>query len=140
MKLKIKYFLICSLLSFAFLTQSYASEIQWQPYEKGLALAKEKNKKLYIYFFSDNCPWCVKMEKDTFSVKKVSDYLNKNFINIRIDVNKDTPTALHYGVNRFPANIFLESNTTTGIYNRPGYVPETIFMNILEAINLEKYK
>ncbi|MDY0133291.1 MAG: DUF255 domain-containing protein [Desulforegulaceae bacterium] len=127
---------------FVFLTHFSASadEINWLDYKTGSKVSLETDKKMYIYFFSAKCPWCVKMENDTFKNKKVAKYLNKNFTPVKVDVYKDQNTAALYGIGPIPASIFMESDIKTGIYKRPGYIPSDTFIKIIETINLGKYK
>ncbi|OQY04691.1 MAG: hypothetical protein B6I22_09050, partial [Desulfobacteraceae bacterium 4572_123] len=70
-----------------------AGEINWYDYEKGLTLGKNSNKKIMINFYGEWCRYCKKMEKETFAAAKVADYLNANFISIRINTDKNRELA-----------------------------------------------
>ena len=117
-----------------------AQEIKWIDYESGVKISREKNKKMYIYFYSEKCPWCTKMEKDVFSDQQNIALLNKEFTSVKINVSQRPDIVQKYKVEPLPTNIFLESDAVTEIYNRPGYIRKNIFTNILETIRLEKYK
>jgi thioredoxin-related protein len=130
-----------AIVSLFFITPvSFADTIQWHDYKTGSEISKKTNKKLYIYFYSNTCPWCVKMEKDTLADKDIAKYLNKNYVPVKVDVSKDMATARLYKIGPIPANIFVEPDVKTLIYNRPGYVHAQTFYSILEAIKNEKYK
>ncbi|MGE4518401.1 MAG: thioredoxin family protein [Desulfobacteraceae bacterium] len=139
MRLQFKYLALTA--SFIFLTASFvfSSDIKWNDYDSGTKLSKQSDKKMYIYFYSEKCPWCVKMENETFKNKEVADFLNKNFIPVKINVYEDRDTTAMYGIGPIPANVFMESDIKTGIYKRPGYIPSETFMTILETIHLENY-
>eukprot|EP00767_Chilomastix_cuspidata_P008196 gnl/Chilomastix_cuspidata/9312.p1 GENE.gnl/Chilomastix_cuspidata/9312~~gnl/Chilomastix_cuspidata/9312.p1 ORF type:complete len:142 (+),score=5.32 gnl/Chilomastix_cuspidata/9312:108-533(+) len=141
MKLKINSIIGLSVLfALIFSFSAYAENIKWYDYKSGKKLSKSSEKKLYIYFYSENCPWCTRMDNDTLSSKKIAGYLNKNFIPVKVNVSEDMETTRAYGVGPIPANIFMEPDIETMIYNRPGYIQNETFFNIIEAINLEKYK
>jgi len=139
MRLQFKYLVLTA--AFIFLTTSYAfaEKVNWNDYKSGSAISEKTKKKMYIYFYSEKCPWCVKMENDTFKNEEVASYLNKNFVPVKVNVYEDQNTTAFYGVGPIPANIFMESDIKTGIYKRPGYIPAKTFMSILETIHLEKY-
>lgn len=139
MRLQFKYLTLTA--AFIFLTTSFvfSEEVNWNDYKSGSALSEQTNKKMYIYFYSEKCPWCVKMEKDTFKNIDVAKYLNKNFVPVKVNVYEDQNTAATYGIGPIPANIFMESDIKTGIYKKLGYIPAEMFMKILETIHLEKY-
>ena len=42
--------------------------------------AKEMKKPLLMYFTSDGCGWCIKMERDVFSDSTLQKFINENFI------------------------------------------------------------
>jgi len=139
MRLQFKYLALTA--AFIFLTTSlaFSTEVSWNNYESGSKLSKQSDKKMYIYFYSEKCQWCVKMENETFQNKEIADYLNKNFVPVKINVYEDQETTAFYGIGPIPANIFMESDIKTGIYKKPGYIPAETFIKILETIHLEKY-
>lgn len=116
-----------------------ASSIAWNSYDKGLALAKEKKKKIYINFHADWCGYCKKMEKETFVSPKVIAYLNEHFIAVRVNSDKEQATARKYNVRGLPANFFLTEQGEV-IGNQPGYLDEKMFLQLLTFVKDEKYK
>jgi thioredoxin-related protein len=58
-------------------------------YKDGVLQAKKENKKLLLYTYTKYCPWCLKMSKTTFRDKQVIDYVNKNYIFVKVDINND---------------------------------------------------
>lgn len=118
---------------------SSAASITWNSYDKGLALAKEKKKKIYINFHADWCGYCKKMEKETFVSPKVIAYLNEHFIAVRVNSDKEPVTARKYNVRGLPANFFLTDQGEV-IGNQPGFLDEKMFLQILSFVKDEKYK
>ncbi len=59
--------------------------IQWYSIEEGLALSEQSNKKMIIDIYTDWCGWCKKLDKVTFSHPVVAEYINENFIPVKLD-------------------------------------------------------
>jgi thioredoxin-related protein len=116
-----------------------AGEVTWHDYEKGLALGKSDNKKIMVNFYADWCGYCTKMEKETFAAAKVADYLNANFISIRINSDKNKQLAKGYNVTGLPSTWFLAENGDR-IGNRPGWITADKFLELLEYVHTEGYK
>src|SRR5262245_10094768 len=80
-----------------------AQEVEWRTdYNKARQEAIEKNRPLLLDFGTENCFYCKKLDATTFRDPTVVSVLNKSFIPLKIDVNKDTPLADALRVERFP--------------------------------------
>ena len=77
------------------------------------ALAKaEKDKKLvFMDCFTTWCGPCKWLDNNTFRDKKVGDYFNANFINVKMDMEKGEGIQLgeKYGVKAFPTLLVLDA-------------------------------
>ena len=58
-------------------------------YNEALTQAKKQNKPLLMFVYTDYCPWCEKMKKTTLSHKKTIEFINKNYIFLTINKEKD---------------------------------------------------
>jgi thioredoxin-related protein len=116
-----------------------AQEINWQNYDRGMTMAGEQNKKVFIYFHAEWCSYCTKMEKTTFKRSSVIDYMNQNFVAIKVDSDREQEISSKYYVRGLPTLWFLKSDQTK-ISNLPGYVDAKTFENILKFINTESYE
>ena len=116
-----------------------AGPIKWYSYDEGIALGKRQGKKMYLYFWAEWCTFCKKMEGETLNKSLVSSYLNKNFISIKVNSDKERETASLYYVRGFPTSWFLTEDGQK-ISNLPGYVPPDMFLRILEFIHSDSYK
>ncbi|MCA5005196.1 protein-disulfide reductase DsbD family protein [Sphingobacterium bovistauri] len=68
-------------------------------YEEALAAAKEQNKPLLVDFTGWNCVNCRKMEAEVWSVPKVRDMINNDFILVELYVDDkvlELPESEHY--------------------------------------------
>jgi thioredoxin-related protein len=79
------------------------------------------------------------MDKEVLADKEVAATLNKDFVYIRIDVDKDPGMADNYGVRGFPTVWFLEP-AGKKIASIPGFIPKTEFKKSLVYVKSQHYK
>jgi len=120
-------------------TASASDEINWHAYTEGLALAKQEGKKIFVHFYADWCAYCEKMEKETLKNSAVIDYLNQNFIPVRVNSDKDRDLARNYYIRGLPSTWFV-SETGEKISSLPGYISAEMLLNALEFIHTGSYK
>jgi thioredoxin-related protein len=107
--------------------------INWRTYDEGMASGRTEKKKVLLHFYANWCFYCRKMAKETLQDPSVVSYLNKNFISIRVDCDKDGRTASRYGVRGLPSTWFL-TEKGEGIGNLPGYLPAGRLLQVLKQI------
>lgn len=112
--------------------------IEWNSYDKGINMAKEQNKKIFLYFHAAWCGYCRQMEKSTFQDRALIDYMNANFVAIKVDSDLEKKTADSYSVRGLPTSWFLKANSDK-LSNMPGYVDATRLLNILKYVKTESY-
>lgn len=117
---------------------AFSDGIHWQPYDKGLAMAKAQNKNIFLYFQADWCHYCQKMSHFTFKNLDLINYLNENFISIKVDTEKEKKVTASYSVRGLPTLWFLK-NDSTKLSRIPGYVQADRLINILKYINTKSY-
>lgn len=115
------------------------SQIAWHGYQKGLELARQENKPVFLYFHADWCTYCKKLKNETFADKNVAAYLNDNFISITIDTEKERSLAAEWQVKGLPTLWFLRADNSK-ISNIPGYIGPDQFLNVLKYIRTESYE
>ncbi len=134
---KIILVIFCLLISCSI---SHASSaVKWYSYEEGMINAKKNEKKIFLHFWAPWCGYCVKMKNKTFNNPLVSDYLNTNFISIKINTDKEKKMALKYYVKGLPDSWFLTQKGEK-IGNLPGYIPPEKFLPMLKYILTDSYK
>jgi len=113
--------------------------VKWYSYQEGRALGKQEHKKVFLSFFADWCTYCHKMEKESFRDPAIVDYLNRHFISIRANSDKETDLASDFFVRGLPTTWFL---TATGekIAGQPGYIPPQQLLQLLKFIQSDSYK
>lgn len=131
--------LIFSTTFFAPCVHAASGGIKWYGFHEGMALGRKENKKVYIHFWASWCSYCKKMETDTFSNTSVIAYLNRNFISIKVDADREKDISSEFRVSGLPDNWFLDENGQK-ISNRSGYMAPALFLSILKFIRTDSYK
>jgi len=108
-----------------------AEEVVWQPtYEKALEESKTQQKPLLVDFTAEWCGWCKKMDAEVYSTPEVSGLL-KDFICVKVDIEKSPETALAYQVQSIPRTIILNSNKEI-ITDQLGFSAASDFLELLK--------
>lgn len=106
--------LLCS----AFIMLSVTSDLQGGIDFKKLSLKKameqadEEGKLIFIDAYTSWCGPCKQLEKTTFKSEKVGEAFNEQFINIKIDVEKDADgpeIERKYKINAYPTLLVIDS-------------------------------
>ncbi|MCK4309257.1 MAG: thioredoxin fold domain-containing protein [Candidatus Atribacteria bacterium] len=119
--------------------------LKWLSYNEGLTLAQKENKYVLIYFYTDGCSWCKKLEKETFFDEDVKKILSDKFVTVKINARSENKVlengkeiserelATLYQVSGYPTTWFLESNHSR-VAPLPGYVTTEQFIPVLNYI------
>jgi len=115
MKLINKFLMIVALLSFTFATATNAQKkskgIQFEEgsWVEVQALAKETGKPIFVDAYASWCGPCKKMAKEVFPTKEVGDFMNKNYINYKLDMEKGDGIAFskRNNVKSYPTYLFF---------------------------------
>lgn len=69
-----------------YLRQHAHNPVNWYPWgEEALTLAREENKLLLVSIGYSSCHWCHVMERETFENEMAAEYMNRHFMNIKVD-------------------------------------------------------
>lgn len=123
--------------------------IDWQYWSnEALNKSKKENKPIFLSIGYSSCHWCTVMEGEAFSNQAIADYLNANFVPIKVDREERPDLDSIYmqalqmmtGQGGWPLNIFLTPDDLVPFYGgtyfpvEPRYGrPE--FLEILKSIN-----
>ena len=144
MKIKLKFILFLSFIVFEVLfvgTNLFASsdKVKWHSYDEGIHLAKIEKKKIFISFHANWCTYCKKMDKNTFTDKSVISYLNKNYICIKVDYDREKNIVSKYNVKAIPDTWFV-TEKGEGIGNQLGYLSPKKLLLMLKYVHTDSYK
>ena len=110
-----------------------SARIEWHAYEAGMARSRFEKKKAFIYFHAEWCTYCADMDRKTFTNPEVVAMLNRNFIPIRVDSDREKAIASLYRVKGLP-DIWFLAETGEVIGHRPGFIPPDQMVKALNAV------
>ncbi|MBW4596165.1 MAG: thioredoxin domain-containing protein [Brasilonema angustatum HA4187-MV1] len=119
----------------------------WSWCDEALATAKAQNKPIFLSIGYSSCHWCTVMEGEAFSNLAIAEYMNANFLPIKVDREERPDIDSIYmqalqmmsGQGGWPLNVFLTPDDLIPFYagtyfpvepryGRPG------FLQVLQAI------
>ena len=85
------------------------SETTWK---EVLKRAKAEKKIVFLDAYASWCGPCKLLQKNVFTKKDVGDYFNKQFINVKMDMEKGEGPALSqvYPLEAYPTLLFIDGN------------------------------
>ena len=77
-----------------------------------LAKAKSEHKLVFLDAYTMWCRPCIQMAKDVFTLDKVADFYNKNFINVSMDMEKGEGPSIvkQYKIGAYPDFLFIDGD------------------------------
>ncbi len=84
------------------------STIGWRTYnDQVLRDAKQANKPVFVFVYTQWCQWCGKYEKETLENKQIRTRLKTEFIPAVVDYDLDQELALKLGTRLVPTSLIL---------------------------------
>lgn len=111
---------------------TYISGLSWyKTVNEGLSVAKEQNKPILVYFWTEWCEWCKKLHTEVYPSEEVNKMLRSDFVLVAVDLDTNKEDTQRFGVQYPPYLIFLspEGKILTRI---PGYLPKEELLQILK--------
>ncbi len=111
-------------------------------YEEALQHAKKDNKLLFIFLYDLECSHCENMRKNVLTQAPVYEFLNKNFINFKLDSKSQSGIQFvqQNKIPSFPAFLFRDS-TEVDVVNFTGEMSANEFIEeASNALNPMKYQ
>lgn len=104
-------------------------------YKEALTAAQHENKLVFMDFYTDWCGPCKMMMREVFPQKSVGDYMNKTFVAIKVNAEKDDGVELakKYQVKAYPTFVIIDATETEKGRVVGSSSPES-FINKLEQI------
>ncbi len=107
-------------------------------WKEAFAEAKKQNKYLFIDCYTDWCGWCKVADKNTFPDKEVAEFLNKNFISVKVDMERGegVTLAMNYRVMGFPSYLMFTPDGSF-VHKMSGYIekPSEFVENVNVALD-----
>lgn len=112
-------------------TQSPSYSLNWHTdLNNALDEAKKAGKNVVVDFYAPWCSACTYLDEDTFQNAQVQEKLSKNYVVVKIDIDKNPDIASKYKVYAVPTIVFMDSNGTQ-IKRQEGYMPPEEFLQII---------
>jgi len=109
---KIVLIAFVTLLTTAINAQESNINFENQPkWKKVLKMSKKQNKPIFVDAYTTWCGPCKTLAKEVFTQKKVADFFNENFINVKMDMEKGEGIALKtsWDIKAFPTLLYFNS-------------------------------
>jgi thioredoxin-related protein len=107
-----KYFVSIVLIVLTFGSTALAQGMEFfnGTFEEALEQAKKEDKAIFVDAYTTWCGPCKRMSKYVFTEKSVGDYYNANFINLKLDMEKEPGMRFRtkYPVSAFPTFYYLD--------------------------------
>lgn len=125
-----------------YLLQHAHNPVNWYPWgEEALAVAQRENKPIFLSIGYSTCHWCHVMERESFEDLAIAEYLNNNFIAIKVDREQRPDLDASYmmavmlitGSGGWPMSTFLTTDAKP-FYGGTYFPPEN-FLELLRRIN-----
>jgi uncharacterized protein len=130
------FFSICIPLFAASAEDSHkaASGINWNDWNDQVFTRAASEKKFVILNLEAIwCHWCHVMAEKTYSQTAIQDFLNKNFLAIKVDQDSRPDLSLRYRDYGWPATIIFKSDGTE-LRKLAGFVEPALFLKTLEEV------
>lgn len=117
-------------LTWAILTATSAwaaTSIPWESdYAKGITRASQEKKWALVKFYTSQCPYCIKMDREVFAQPTVVQLVSR-FVPIGVNAELDPELAAKYQVDGYPTTMVLDAEGgILEVVN--GYVPADTFI------------
>jgi thioredoxin-related protein len=96
------------------------------------ASAEKSGKDLLLYFHTDWCGYCQLMEKNTFSASEIIISLNRDFIAVKIDAEKEAALSRQFDITGYPTTVICDSRGKE-LARIPGYEPPEQYLKSIAA-------
>lgn len=105
-------------------------------FDEALQIAAKENKLIFIDAYTDNCQPCMRMAKNVFTLDRVADFYNSNFINLTMNLGTEhTDLAKKYNTSGYPSYLFIDSKGEL-VHFASGYTEADEFLKYgAEALN-----
>jgi thioredoxin-related protein len=111
--------------------QSFFKKITW---ENAKSLAQRENKNIFVDVYTSWCGPCKKMASTVFIDPKVNFYMEKNFVSISLDAEKEKDSGFFklFKASGFPSFYWLDSSGSL-LDSKVGYMPVDSFIKASTA-------
>jgi len=82
---------------------AFGQDVRWRSdYNSARREAQDKDRPLILYFGTENCFWCKKLEATTFRDPAIAALLNERYIPLKVDANRERMLAEALHIQSYP--------------------------------------
>jgi thioredoxin 1 len=90
---------------------SSSSSLKWNiDLNAALQEAKNTNKMVFVDFYADWCPYCKKLDENTFTDPTVQQKLTQSYVLLKIDTEKNPGASSQYQIYGLPTMLVLNAD------------------------------
>ena len=112
------------------------ADVEFKPltFAEAQAQARAAHKFIMVDVYTDWCYWCKVLDKQTYTAKNVGDYVEANYIPVKINAEKGDGVAFakSNGVHGYPTILFFDE-TGAEVDRVVGYQPAETFLSSLQT-------
>jgi thioredoxin-related protein len=107
--------------------------------KEALAKSKAEGKFTILYFWTSTCPYCRYLDAEVLTDPEVVDDLNRGFVMVSLDKDRERVLASRFRVNSVPRLIFLDSQGQPATV-LPGATEPALFRLFLAYVSTNTYQ
>jgi uncharacterized protein YyaL (SSP411 family) len=112
------------------LEQNKASMVKWLDWtDEAFQRAEQENKPVLLDISAVWCHWCHRLDKDTYSVPDIAEFIESHFVPIRVDTDRRPDINRRYNMGGWPTTAFLTPDgrvITGGTYIPPDQMRQVL--------------
>jgi thioredoxin 1 len=99
-------------------------------FSEAVKLSEKTKKPIFFDAYTSWCGWCKRLDANTLSNEDVFTFMNKNFINVKMDMESPEGKSLgrKYAVNGYPTLLFINGKGEA-FHRIAGYAEPEPFLN-----------
>lgn len=118
--------------------QSGGIDFESPKWKEAVKKAKEENKLIFFDAYTSWCSPCIKLQNQVFPDKALGEYYNRNFINVKFDMEKGEGVMLSrkYAIQVYPTLLFIDPRNERVVNHAIGFKsPEQLLLLAEQAIS-----
>ncbi len=122
------------LLACCVLASAAEDQLPWAAdFAQACQQANAQGKLVLLHFYSDDCPPCVRVERNVFSQAAVAEAVGRNYVPVKVHVRKTPALAAKYQVQQWPTDVFV---TPEGLEVKRSVSPQAPddYINLTNAV------
>ncbi|ADB17844.1 hypothetical protein Psta_3180 [Pirellula staleyi DSM 6068] len=83
-------------------------QIRWTAdFRQACEMAAEQRRLVLLHFYSDDCPPCVKLDRNVFSQADVATAIDRNYVAVKVHVKQNPQLAMRYQIRQWPTDVIV---------------------------------